>query len=134
MIQNIKFNYLYRDAGNYKSWGDVIFANSDDLLLSTIEKRLKQAFEQEVFFIADRININELFFEEITDDDHCYHEFDSVEITDKDVTDSLNRKIKSFIEQIEAESMRGWRAFDVVDRHLTSTLGSLKNLSSNCIK
>ena len=28
-MNNVKFNYLYRDAGNYKKWAYVIFSNPD---------------------------------------------------------------------------------------------------------
>lgn len=120
MLQNVKFNYLYRDASNYKSWGEVIFANPDNLPLNEIEKRLKQAFDQEIFFVADQISIDELFFEEITDDDHCYHEFYSIEFTEKDAPDPLNRTIAIFTEQVEFEALRGWHAFDPMCRYLTS--------------
>ncbi len=126
MSKNIKFKYLYRDAGNYKSWGEVIFTNTEDFSLDQIEKRMKQAFEQEILFTADQINIDELYFETFNDDDHCYHEFYSVELTDEKGTDSLNRTIKKFIEQVEVESMHGWRVFDPKDRYIVS---SLKNIS-----
>jgi len=36
-MPNIKFNYLYRDAGNYKHYGSVIFASPNDLSLLEIE-------------------------------------------------------------------------------------------------
>lgn len=118
MSQNIKFNYLYRDASNYKLWGEVIFTNSDGLALDYINKRLKQAFDFKTYFIADQINIEEVFFEDITDDDHCYHEFYSVDITEEDGTDPLNRTITSFLKQVELESLHGWRVFDPMIRDL----------------
>jgi hypothetical protein len=31
MGKNIKFIYLYRDAGNYKNWGEVVFYNKNKL-------------------------------------------------------------------------------------------------------
>lgn len=42
----IKFNYFYRDAGNYKSWGEIIFVNPDHLTLQEVEERFKMAFKQ----------------------------------------------------------------------------------------
>ena len=128
MLQNIKFNYLYRDAGNYKSWGKVIYANPDALPLNEIEKRLRQAFDQETYFIADQIGLAEMFFEGFTDDDHCYHEFCSVESTEKDTTDSLRRTIKSFVEQVESESLHGWHAFDTTVRYSTDIISFLKEM------
>ena len=124
MSQNIKFNYLYRDAGNYKSWGEIIFANSDNMLINEIEKRLKKAFDQEIYFIADQINVGSLFYEEIMDDDHCYHEYYSIEFSEKETSDPLNRTIKIFIEQIESEALHGWCVFDPMDRHSAGILQS----------
>jgi len=118
MLQNIKFGYLYRDASNYKMWGEVIFTNPDGIALDYINNRLKLAFDFKAYFIADQINIEEVFFEDITDDDHCYHEFYSVEFTEKKGTDPLNRTITSFLKQVELESLQGWRAFDPVIRDL----------------
>lgn len=126
MSQTILFNYLYRDASNYKSWGEVIFANPDKLSLIEIESRLTKSFDQEMSFIADQINIATLFFEEITDDDHCYHEFHSCESSGNKATDPLNRTIKVFIEQVESEALHGWRAFDPMEREITSILQSLR--------
>ena len=34
---SIKFNYLYRDGSNYKSWGKVVFRNPEQLALDEIE-------------------------------------------------------------------------------------------------
>ncbi len=33
---NIQFNYIYRDAGNYKVFGYVVFANPQELSLEFI--------------------------------------------------------------------------------------------------
>ena len=119
MSKNILFNYLYRDASNYKSWGEVIFANPDNLTLIEIENRLRKSFDYEMHFIADQINVGTLFFEDITDDDHCYHEFYSCEFSENALSDPLNRTIKLFIEQVEGESLHGWRLFDPMEREMT---------------
>jgi hypothetical protein len=51
-VNNIKFNYLYRDGGNFKSWGKVIFSNPEKLTLNEIEIKLLNAFLPNKQFIA----------------------------------------------------------------------------------
>lgn len=43
-MNNIKFNYLYRDGSNYKSWGEVIFLNPENLAVNEVEVKLLNAF------------------------------------------------------------------------------------------
>jgi hypothetical protein len=118
-VTNIRFNYLYRDGSNYKSWGEVIFLNSENLAVNEIIVRLLDAFLPDKQFIADQISIPEIFLfinEKITKDDHCYHEFDCIEICEEDATDSLERSISDFLREVETASKQGWKAFDVLDR------------------
>jgi hypothetical protein len=37
MPTNIKFNYLYRDAGNYKQFGNIVLSNLNNIALDLIE-------------------------------------------------------------------------------------------------
>jgi hypothetical protein len=118
-MKNIKFNYLYRDGANYKSWGDVVFSNPDGLTLSEIESKLIDAFLPDKLFIAHQISIPEKFLflsGKFTKFDHCYHELDSVEICQDIPTDGLGRSIKEFMKEVELSSQRGWEAFDISDR------------------
>ena len=117
--RNIKVNYLYQDGANYKSWGNVIFANPDILTLDEIENRLANAFLPEKLFIAHQISIPEkfLFLEgKFTKFDHCYHEFDHVEFCEENPTDNLNRSISDFLNDVELIVQRGWKEFDILDR------------------
>lgn len=36
MINNIKFNYLYRDGSNYKNYRSIVLGNSKNIPLSQI--------------------------------------------------------------------------------------------------
>jgi len=120
-VNNIRFNYLYRDGSNYKSWGEVIFSNSENLALNQITAKLTDAFLPDKQFIADQVSIPEKFLflnEEFTRDDHCYHEFDCIEICEEHSTDSLGRSIADFLRDIETASNQGWKAFDILDRAL----------------
>jgi hypothetical protein len=117
-MRNIKFNYLYRDGANYKSWGDVVFTNPDQLSVNEVEKRLVSVFLPDKLFVASQISIPEkfLFLErKFTKNDHCYHEFDSVELCQENSTDSLNRSITDFLKEVELIARQGWKAFDFLD-------------------
>ena len=122
---NVKFTYLYCDAGNYKYWGEVVFENPDGLAVVEINERLVAAFEQEIFFIAHQVGIAEMFpylDGNISDEDHCYHEYESVEETDEVATDSKIRSIDKFVVQVENAATHGWRAFNPEYRVSESTL------------
>ncbi len=112
---NVKFNYLYRDAGNYKSWGSTVFKNPDELTTSEIGDRLHKAFFQNVLFIAAQIGVPDVFLYEegdATEDDVCFHEFDSVECAEDASTDPMDRTIVEFLEAVESSSGMGWKSFD----------------------
>jgi hypothetical protein len=115
MNSNVKFNYLYRDAGNYKAWGEVIFINPEERTLDEVETHLRKAFDQDGLFIASQILIPEVFLYidgRVTDDDHCFHEYDSVEVSNELPNDKEGRSIWRFVEQAEFESSRGWQPFN----------------------
>src|SRR5258708_20408178 len=102
-MKNIKFNYLYRDAGNYKKWGNVVFANSDYLNIGAIAEALQGSFLADGLFVAHQICIPEVFLsaeDGITEDDHCFHEFDTVEVSSEIPNDTHHRSIKEFIAEI----------------------------------
>lgn len=117
-MKNIKFNYLYRDGASFKSWGEVIFSNTDELSLNVIETKLTDAFLPDKLFIARQISIPEKFLfidREITKFDHCFHEFDCVEVCQENPTDELNRSITGFLKVVELASQHGWEEFDILD-------------------
>jgi hypothetical protein len=118
-MDNIKFNYLYRDAGNYKKWAEVVFSNPDRLALEATTKALRDAFLQDGLFIAHQVRLPEAFFSiegDATSDDHCFHEFDAVEISLEIPNDRHARSISQFIAEVKREAERGWMAFDPHDR------------------
>jgi hypothetical protein len=94
-MNNIKFNYLYRDAGNYKQFGCVIFANPNNLTVDLIKSEIYSKLIDGEFFIASELNIPSLFFENTNDLDHIWHEFHSIENTSEISND--NRSIEELI-------------------------------------
>jgi hypothetical protein len=111
-MSNIKFNYLYRDGANYKNWSDVTFFNPDDLTIDLLTEDFRGAFDDNLF-IAHQVRIPEVFSfpDGVTSDDHCYHEFDSIEITEDIPNDLFVRSIGEFLAEVKAAAAIGWRAF-----------------------
>src|SRR6185437_7800769 len=100
-MDNIKFHYLYRDGSNYKKWGDVIFSNETKLRTVSIGSDLRRHFLEDGLFIAHQIRIPNVFLTDDyshTEDDHCYHEFDTAESTSEPVSDAYRRSIENFID------------------------------------
>jgi hypothetical protein len=118
-MNNIKFQYLYRDGSNYKKWAEIVFSNPDGLAVEFITEELRDKFLPDGLFISHQIRIPEVFLaadDGLTSDDHCYHEFDSVEFTSDLPGDNLGRSIREFMTEVSREATAGWRAFDPQDR------------------
>ena len=41
-MPNIKLSYLYRDSGNYKNYGSVVFANAEGIDLSVVNNLIQE--------------------------------------------------------------------------------------------
>jgi hypothetical protein len=114
-MSNVKFIYLYRDGGNYKKWAQVVFRNPDELSCASITKALQETFMQDGLFMAHQIRVPESFLYargEANSDDHCYHEFDRVELSRDTPDDQHGRSIKRFLAEVQTQSTSGWPAFD----------------------
>ena len=89
------------------------------MTLGEIETRLIDAFLPDKLFIASQVSIPEKFLflnGKFTEYDHCYHEFDSVEVCESISTDSLKLSITDFLRDVELASKQGWKAFDILER------------------
>jgi hypothetical protein len=54
----------------------------------------------------------------VTEDDHCFHEYDSVvEIEQKDLANP-SRTINDFLTVVQTNAAQGWKAFDPLE-HLS---------------
>jgi len=76
MSNTNKIVYLYRDAGNYKFWGE--FFVLGDISLADLRPYLLDA----EYFVPEKIGIASLVPDLRNDDDHLLHEFDSVASVD----------------------------------------------------
>ena len=101
-LVNVEFQYLYRDAGNFKNFGSVIFANRGGIDVASVEEAIRSAiFENQ--FDAASLKVPELFFKEFPYDpelDHPLHEFACLIATDGRVTDAHRRDIADIPSQI----------------------------------
>ena len=117
---NARFEYLYRDASNYKVWGSLVFAGP---ITNDLARRLSRALESSEFFIAHQVRVPELFLGlpswPLEQDDHCWHEFSRVESTTEPANDPVDRTIEEFILEVERQSAVGWQLFDPMDDQIT---------------
>src|ERR1700690_4402210 len=117
-MENVEFTYLYRDGGNYKKRGRVVFSNPDELDVGSVGKDLQQAFLPDGLFIASQIRVPDVFLYiggEFSSDDHCYHEFFGVLSTLEAANDANRRSIREFLAEVNREAVLGWEAFDPYD-------------------
>ena len=72
------FEYLYRDASNYKSWGSILLRGVATPLETQV---LTRCLEDSSFFVAEQIGVPELrealyaLSGGQTEDDHAFHEY-----------------------------------------------------------
>ncbi|SDI09838.1 hypothetical protein ACRQ5D_09060 [Mucilaginibacter sp. P25] len=83
-MPNIKFNYLYRDGGNYKNFNSIVFNNPQNILLPALEELIRSKLISQHWFYADQWQVADLHFDSWDNElDHTFHEFESVEYTNE---------------------------------------------------
>jgi len=79
---NVRFSYLYRDAGNYKKYGEVIFSNPEAIDIDDIKQRIISKLIDGEFFIPKDWRIDPLFIDNcLSEMDHEWHEFVDISLT-----------------------------------------------------
>lgn len=95
---NVKYEYLYRDAGNNKRWGEVVFLNNQNTALDEIDKQIRKILIDGEFFIADRAGLPVLNFRDYDKElDHDWYEYSSLALTNEPENDDLCRSIEEFL-------------------------------------
>jgi hypothetical protein len=106
------FEYLYRDAGNFKAFGAVAF---DGALSEEELAAVRSRFPGDGFFIAEQLGVPPLYGQLYTysggptPDDHCWHEFlDIKSVGGDDLPANVSRggNGKDFLERLIA--VREW--------------------------
>lgn len=96
---NIRFNYEYRDAGNYHVSGYEIFPNPEALNLNAIEEGIKAALIDSEFFDPSYWKVKRLKHDDwIAELDHTWNKFDSIEVSDESPT--MDFSISDFLKII----------------------------------
>ena len=81
-MPNIKLSYLYRDSGNYKNFGEIVFDNPSNIPLEIVVDLLMQKLIDGQWFYAKDYCLPDLHFDKWNEDlDHGFHEFESLEYT-----------------------------------------------------
>ena len=97
----IRFEYLYRDAGNCKRWGAVVFANSRGMTAEAIAALADAALIDHSYFDADAAGVPDLHFpERIEKLDHGWHEAHGFVATSHVPTDAARRDVEAFLETL----------------------------------
>jgi len=79
MAINIRFNYLYRDSGNYKKFGHKDYSNPDNLTIEEAERQLREQLISTEFFYPEQAGIPKFRFHRFLDD-YSWYEFESLEL------------------------------------------------------
>jgi hypothetical protein len=111
MTNNIRFVYMYRDASNYKQHGEVILSNETPLTVEEVDKQIRSLLSDGLFFIARQVQVEERFFDVVSEDDHPWHEYVSVEATTDPAFDPVpeqQRDITNFLKELEQAHHTGW--------------------------
>lgn len=97
---NLKLNYRYRDAGNYKQFGSVIFSNENRLSIEEATQLIREKLISEEFFVPKNWNLPPLHFHPHDPElNHDYHEFESWEETCEKANDP--REAGVFLQEIQ---------------------------------
>lgn len=79
MCEVIRFNYLYRDSGNYKKFGSKNFGNPEQLPIEDIERNIFENLIDNEYFYPDKVGIKKFKIHRCLDD-FSWYEFESIEI------------------------------------------------------
>ncbi|MCJ8498831.1 hypothetical protein MVI27_11280 [Chryseobacterium salipaludis] len=79
---NIKLSYLFRDAGNYKTFGFVVLSNSGGKSPEEIDGDLRRCLIDGAYFYPEQVQLPVLD----CSDAGMWHEYEKVEMTDEEVT------------------------------------------------
>ena len=98
---NIEFSFLYRDAGNYKTFSSVVFSNPTNLELENIRQIIQTSCNSNQNFEPNSWGIPNIFTEPYDPElDHDWYEFSDVSETDQEPNDV--RTLSEFLEIVKA--------------------------------
>lgn len=106
-MPNIEFSFLYRDAANYKTFGSVVFSNSENIPLEEVGKIIQASCNQDGCFDPRLWGLPNILTQPYDPElDHDWYEFECVEETEEGLTDE--RSIMGFLDVVKANVLAGW--------------------------
>ena len=111
MTNNIRVVYMYRDASKYKQHGEVILPNETQRTVEEVDTQIRSLLSDGLFFIARQVQVEERFFDVVSEDDHPWHEFVMVEATTDPIFDPVpeeKRDIAQFLKELDQAHRAGW--------------------------
>ena len=115
---------LYRDASNYKTYGEVI-------VLGEIEEQQLHSYLWEGdFFVPSEVGLLDLQEGAFTEDDHIWHEIEFLQSTDTSPTTKISAK--QLLEGFKDLHKKGWNQFSVFEKKglVKSPAGLMRSSSS----
>lgn len=98
----IVFEYLYRDGGNFKNWGEERFKNEQGLSLEEIDARIREGLIDGMYFSAEKVGLPTLYFDEHNEQlDHEWHEYDRVREGSEHIATSSASDIADFLKKFK---------------------------------
>lgn len=102
---NVRFEYLYRDAGNFKNWGEIVFSNPRNISADFVAAMAEKVLIDQAYFLASKAGVPDLHFVEHDEDlDHDWHEVYVFQATDEAPNDPQGRDVEEFIESLQRAS------------------------------
>lgn len=99
---NLRFEYLYRDAANYKAWCALVVSNPGDAhSAATAEQAASKVLIDGAWFVAAAADLPDLRGDEWDDElDHDWHELHGFAETDVPPDDPRGRDIRGLLESL----------------------------------
>ena len=88
---NLKFEYLYRDAGNYKQFGSIVFENPTQIQPEMASNYIKPDLIDAEYFLPEKVQIPRFVIIGYNSEfDHDWYEFVKFSLTDETPTASMS--------------------------------------------
>ncbi len=100
---NIRLEYQYRDAGNFKNWGEIVFSNPRSLAPEVVTQMAEEVLIDREFFVASSARVPDLHFPDWNPDlDHDWHKMVTFRSTDEAPNDPEQRTIEDFVTSLRS--------------------------------